>query len=181
MRGCRAALLAGALSALTHAAFAYNDTQPAATVTDEVNKEFLVATATTTQTASTAFIVATGLSQNLTAGKTYSCSGHLSTSVSSATYGIAIQLIGTNSLSATSASFTGFAWNGTTAESKTTVTALATNIVGIAALVTDVYINGAIVVNAGGTINVEVAEDVSHSGATAAVLINSTFGCVRVN
>jgi hypothetical protein len=150
-----------------------------ATLTDTINQEFHRASATLTATSNTTLATVTGLTQALTAGKTYVCSGHLSTS-SGSSGGFKLALVATGGLTATSASFTGFAWNAITAVAQTTVTALGSNIVANTAVVTDVYINGAIVVNVAGTINVQAAQNVSNGTATT-VLLNSTFACVRVN
>jgi hypothetical protein len=158
---------------------ATTDTLTNKTVTDEINQEFLVSTSTLTKTNDTSFAVVPGLSQTLTAGKTYSCHGHL-TGVSGASGGIKVALVATSSLSATSATFTGLGWNGMTVVAQTTVAALGSNIIASTAVYSDLYITGSIVVNAGGVINVEAAQNVSNGTATTA-LAGSTFGCVRVN
>lgn len=153
-----------------------------ATLTDTINQEFEVSSAELDATNTVALATVTGLSQNLTAGKTYNCFGHLSTS-SNATAGIKVAVSATASLTATSTSFAAAAWNGTTGVSRTTVTTLGSSLVAATAITTDVEINGAIVVNAAGTINVQAAQNVATTGSTntAKVLINSTFRCVRVN
>lgn len=115
----------------------------------------------------------------MVAGKTYVIKGWLSTT-SGAGGGLKIALIASNSLSATSARFQAFAWNGTTAVANTTVTALASNIVAINAVITDVYIMGSIVVNAAGTINVQMAQNTSDA-ATSSIFTGSTFSAVRIN
>ena len=149
------------------------------TLTDAINQEFLVSTSTLTKTSDTALATVPGLSQTLTAGKTYNCQGKL-TGVSGASGGIKVALVATASLSATSTTWTGFTWSGTTAVAQTTVTALGSNIAANTAVYSDMYINGSIVVNAGGTINVQAAQNVSDGTATT-VLQGSTFSCVRVN
>ncbi len=153
-----------------------------ATLTDTINQEFTVSTSELDQSNTVTLATVTGLSIALTAAKTYSCNGHLSTA-SNGTAGIKVALVASNSLSATSASFTGFTWNGSTVVAQTTVTTLGSNIQASNSVTTDIYITGAIVVNAGGTINVQAAQNTQTSGspATAKVFINSTFRCVRVN
>lgn len=153
-----------------------------ATIQDAIHQQFVASTAELDQTNTATLATVTGLSINLTAGKTYNCRGHLTTS-SSATAGLKVALVATSSLSATSASFTGHGLNGATVNATTTVTALGSSIIASNAVYSDVYIDGAIVVNAGGTINVQAAQNTATTGATntAKVLINSTFSCVRVN
>jgi hypothetical protein len=150
-----------------------------ATVTDQINQEFKVSTATLTKTSDTTLAIVTGLSQNLTAGGNYNCRGHL-TGVSGVSGGIKVALVATSSLSATSTTFTGLGWAGTTPISNTTVTALGSNITAATAIYSDLYIDGSILVNAGGTINVEAAQNASNITATT-VLVGSTFSCVRVS
>jgi hypothetical protein len=149
------------------------------TLTDPIIQEFEVSTATLTKTTDTTLATVTGLSQALTAGKTYNCHGHL-TGTAGASGGITVALVATASLSATQTTWTGFTWNGTTAVSHTTVTALGSNIAAATAVYSDIDIDGSIVVNAGGTINVQAAQNASNATATT-VLQGSTFSCVRVN
>ena len=149
------------------------------TLADAINQEFEVSTSTLTKTSDAALATVPGLSQNLTAGKTYSCRGHLS-GVANASGGIKVALVATASLSATSTTWTGSTWSGTTAVANTTVTALGSSIAANTAVYSDVYIDGSIVVNAGGTINVQAAQNASFGTATT-VLQGSTFSCVRVN
>ncbi|HEV8679338.1 MAG TPA: hypothetical protein VGQ90_08180, partial [Stellaceae bacterium] len=149
------------------------------TLTDTTNQEFQVSSATLTKTSDTALAIIPGLSQALTAGKTYHCRGHL-TGTSGTSGGIKVALVATSGLSATQTTFTGYTWNGTTAVANTTVTALGSNIAANTAVYSDLYIDGSILVNAGGTINVEGAQNASNSTPTT-VLQGSTFSCVRTN
>jgi hypothetical protein len=151
------------------------------TINDAILKPFVVSTSELDASNNTLATVS-GLTITLAAGKTYNCHGHLSTT-SSATAGlkVAINAAG-GSLTATSSSFTAIAFNAATVDSNVTSTALG-NLTNSALVVTDVLLDGAIVVNAGGTINVQAAQSVTTSGSsnTAKVFINSTFSCVRVN
>jgi hypothetical protein len=149
------------------------------TLTDTTNQEFEVSSATLTKVNNTTLAVVPGLSQALTGGKTYHCRGHL-TGTAGASGGIKVALVATGGLTATQATFTGFAWNGTTAVANTTATALGSNIAANTAVYSDVWIDGSIVVNAAGTINVEAAQNASNGTATT-VLQGSTFSCVRTN
>ena len=148
-------------------------------LTDPILSGFAVSTSPLTKTSDTSLATVPGLSVALTAGKTYSCRGHLAGN-SSASAGIKVALVGTSGLTATSASFTGALWNGTTAVARSTVTTLASNIAANTVVYTDLDIVGAIVVNTGGTINVQASQNASNGTATT-VLPNSTFQCVRVN
>jgi hypothetical protein len=152
------------------------------TLTDTINSEFHASTSQLTATSTTTLGVVTGLSQALTAGKTYVCNGHLAVSTGSASFGAKAGLVATASLSATSISYSVNVYSGTTLSTNTTATALAATSGGIGSTstVTDIYVTGAIVVNVAGTINLEAAQNVSGSTATS-FLINSTFSCVRVN
>ncbi len=150
-----------------------------ATLTDPINQDFHVSTATLTATSNTTLAVVTGLSQTLTAGKTYNCQAHL-TGTSGASGGIKAALTASGGLTVTSVSTTGLVFNGATIVAQTTGTVLGNNVVASTAIYTDAYITGAIVVNVGGTYNVSAAQNASNVTSTT-VLLNSTFSCVRVN
>jgi hypothetical protein len=150
-----------------------------ATLADTINQEFHASTAQLSAASTTTLAVVAGLSQALTAGKTYVCRAHLTVSTGSASAGAKAALVATGSLTATSISYTVQVWSGITLSANTTTTTLGTA-VGATAAVTDIYIEGAIVVNAAGTINVQAAQNVSNVTATL-FPINSTFQCVRVN
>ena len=158
---------------------ATTDTLTNKTATDEINQEFEVSTAPISYTSNVTLATVTGLSQALTAGKTYNCHGHLTVTGSLAAGGIRVATVGTGSLTATSSSFVFMNYNGTTLNAVTTETTLGTAAATTLA-VTDIFIDGAIVVNVGGTINVQAAQSVSSTTPTT-VGQNSTFSCVRVN
>lgn len=157
-----------------------NGSATSTTLTDTINQEFTVSTADVSFTSNTTLATITGLSIALTASKTYSCGGHLTVTASGASGGIKVQLVASGGLTATSASFTAENDNGTTTNARSTVTALGSSVGNATAAVTDVYLDGAIVVNAAGTINVQAAQNASD-GTTLTVGKNSTFRCVRVN
>jgi hypothetical protein len=150
------------------------------TLTDTINQEFAVSTAAVSWTSNTTLANVTGLAIALTAGKTYNCYGHLTVTASGASGGIQASLVASGGLTATSASFTAANFNGATTNARTTATALGSAIGGATAVSTDVQIDGAIVVNAGGTLNVQAAQNASNI-TTTTVGQNSTFRCVRVN
>lgn len=157
-----------------------------ATLTDTINQEFVVSTAELDQSNTATLATITGLSITLTAGKTYSCHGHIALSTGSATAGAKIGLIG-SSLTATSISRTIMLYAGTTLSANSTATSLDSTGggTGAGAVITDAIIEAAIVVNGGGggTLSVAGAQNTATSGGTntAKFLINSTFRCVRVN
>lgn len=159
--------------------FATGPTLSAPTLTDAINQEYEVSTSDRTKTNDTTFEVVPGLEQALTAGKTYSCRGWLN-GTSGASGGIKARFVSSGGLTATSARFTGQLWNGTTIVSVTTVTAIGSNFAGSNAVYTDLYVEGSIVVNAGGTIQFSMAQNTSNGTATTA-LTGSTLSCVRVN
>lgn len=149
---------------------------------DVPNASYLVSTAALTKTSDTTLETVPGLSLTLTAGKTYSCRGHLRVNASGAAGGIKVALVGDGTLSATQANWEGVNFNGTTTNARTISTGVsgATPIGEATAVVTTVEIWGAIVVNAGGVLAVQAAQNAS-SGTATTVGTNSTFECIRVN
>lgn len=166
--------LTGALTASTLTASASGSN-----LLDQIRPNYVICTAQLDKATNTTLATAIGLSVALVAGKTYFIKGWLSTTAG-ATGGLKIALIASGGLTATIARFQAFAWNGTTAVANTTVTALASNIVANTAVITDVYIEGSIVVNAAGTINVQMAQNASDA-ATSSIFTGSTFSAVRIN
>src|ERR1700676_2293894 len=133
------------------------------TLTDTLNKEFVVSTSTLSKTSDTTLATVPGLSIALTAGKTYSCRGHLVTT-STATGGLTASLVATNSLTATSLTFTGFIWNTPSLlGGVTNLTALPVGLGGGAAVISDYFFEGSIVVNVAGTLNVQAAQSASFA------------------
>ena len=142
---------------------------------------FEVSTAALTATSNTTLATVPGLSQSLVAGATYNCAAHLTVTASGASGGLKAGFYAAGSgLTATSASFNGFAWNGTTPVANTTVTGLASNFVANTAVVTDLYVQGSLTVNTAGTINLQAAQNASNATSTV-VGPGSTLQCVRVN
>lgn len=150
---------------------------------DPIYTRFTVSTAELDQTNTATLAVITGLSQTLAAGKTYVCHGHIAIASGSATAGAKVGLVATSGLTATSISRTIRAYSNTALSVNSTTAALdvTSGGAGAAALITEAIIDAAIVVNTGGTINAEGAQDVAASGATTKFLVNSYFFCVRLN
>lgn len=148
--------------------------------TSTINQEFVVSTADKSWTSDTALATVTGLTLSLTAAKTYNCNGHLTVTASGASGGVRVALSASDGLTATSASFTAANYNGTTNNARSTTTSLGVAIGGATAVATDIYIDGAIVVNEAGSISVSASQNASNA-TTTTVGKNSTFYCVRVN
>lgn len=148
---------------------------------DQINDKILPCTATVTYTSNTTFSTITGLSTstNLTAGKTYMIRGHLAV-VSGASGGLKLQT-SSAALTFTSSSINVTAFNGTTVVANTTTNLTAMgSIFAQTAIITDVYIEGLVVVNAAGIFNLQAAQNVSNATSTQ-VLINSYLEIMRAN
>lgn len=162
----------------------YNNPPPSVpsgvVVADAIYQQFVVSTAAVTFTSNITLATITGLSIPLTAGKTYNCRGHLMITASGVSGGIKVALVATNSLSATSMRFTASNFNAAVTNARTSSTTLGGTMGAATAIVTDVDLDGSIVVNAGGTINVQAAQNASNATSTV-VGVGSTFQCVRVN
>lgn len=166
-------------TAASQLAGALTVTAAGSNLADHIHDHVLVSTAQLDKTSNTTLATITGLSVALVAGKTYFIKGWLSTTAG-ASGGIKVALVASGGLTATSCRFQAYAWNGTTAVANTTVTALGSNIVANTAVITDVYIEGSIVVNAAGTINLQAAQNASN-GTTTSVFAGSTLECTRAN
>lgn len=163
-------LAAVALVALTTGAMQIGD----GTVADPLAK---VSTATLTKNGDATFSTIAGLVVPLAAGKTYNCRGSLA-GTADASGGIKVQIAAASGLTATSVRLRAIAWNGTTPLSNTQVTSLGSNIVSATAVYTNIEIEGAIVVNAAGSLAVQAGQNASFAADTT-VLVNSHFSCRR--
>jgi len=119
-----------------------------------------------------------GLAVSLVAGASYQCRGHLTVTSSGAPGGLKVTLANGDTLTVTSLSMTGVNYNGTTTNARSTATALGTAIGGINAVATDFNFDAGIVVNAGGTLQVQAAQNTSDATATV-IGVNSTLDCKR--
>lgn len=128
-------------------------------------------------TSSTTLVTVTGLTRTLAAGKVYQCSGHLY-GTAGGSGGVKVALVADSTLTATSSRFTGLLYNGTTLSTNTSTTSLG-NLAANTAAFTDLYIEGIIVVNVGGVLSVQAAQNASNGTATS-VYANSDFGCIRL-
>jgi hypothetical protein len=146
---------------------------------DTIDEGFVVSTSQLDKTSNVSLSTVPGLSIALTAGKTYTCRTWLSVT-SGAAGGFNIGLVGSGGLTATLYRFNTQAWNGSTIAASGTATALNSSNINNAAIYTDIFIQGSIVVNAAGTLNVQAAQNTSNA-TTSSVFQGSSFYCKRVN
>jgi hypothetical protein len=144
-----------------------------------VQSMFKVSTADLSKS-NASFATITGLTQYLTAGKTYFCHGHVTVTAADAAGGAKVTLANADSLTLTSGTFTATNWNGTTLNAKSTATALGSAVGAATAVTTDIDIEGSLVVNAAGTVALQGAENAVDATVTTFGK-GSTFGCVRTN
>lgn len=149
------------------------------TLTDPVLGGGARVTAQTDVSNSTTLTAVTGLSTSLTAGGTYIIEAYIP-ATAGASGGIKAAFDTSDTLSATSISFNGMNYNGTTLNANTTVTALGSSVGGATAVTTLVVLRGTIVVNAAGTLVVKIAQNASDGTATSA-LVNGWMRATRIN
>lgn len=118
----------------------------------------------------------TGLTANVLAGNSYAFRAHLSVT-SNASGGVRVAIAGT--ATATSISYSAISFAGTTVSAVSTATSLGTAAGVATAAVTNVIIEGTIVVNAAGTLTVQAAQGTSFGTATS-ILVNSNFVLWRI-
>jgi hypothetical protein len=129
-------------------------------------------------TTNTSLASISGLSQALTASGTYSCNGFMHfTTASTTSNGVKVALATSDTLTITTLNFTAIGFNGAAfATSGTgTATALGSTAVNSLQAYTDIILQGIIVVNAAGTLQVQIAENTS-SGTIAG---NARWECHR--
>lgn len=148
--------------------------------TDPSLSGFKASTATLTKTNDTVLETVPGMSVPLQAGKTYVCYGHLVVTATTGT-GIKVALVGSNGLTLTSYSATGGKYNANAIGPRVITTTPDAVITTASAAVSELEIWATLVVNVAGTINVQAAQNVADGGNPTAVLVNSTFQCVRIN
>lgn len=149
-------------------------------LTDPITNMGVVSTSTLTKNTDTTFAVIPGMTVSLAAGKTYIFWAHLTITAANASGGIKVTMATPDTLTATSTSFTAVNYNGTTTNAQSTATALGSAVGGATAVATDVYIEGAIVVNAAGTLQVQAAQNASFAANTT-VGVNSVLMVQRIN
>lgn len=128
------------------------------------------------KTSDTTLAAITGLSLSLTAAKTYTCHGYLPISAPS-TGGAKVALATSDTLTVTSVSF---AFGNILGTTNAVTTSFATGIGASGAVTTAFVLDATIVVNAGGTLIVEGAQNASNGTATK-FLANGYFNCTKIN
>lgn len=147
-----------------------------ATMSGSISSLAKVSTAQLDRATSTVLTNIPGLSVNVVAGATYLFRAHIA-GVGTANGGAKFAIGGT--ATATSITYTGRHMNAATTNAQTNTQTLGNAVGASTAVFTDGYIEGAIVVNAAGTLTVQLAQNASHADITSA-LINSDFHVVRV-
>lgn len=124
------------------------------------------------KTSDTTLANITGLTRNVEAGRAYAFEAELSTT-SANTGGVKLAISGT--ATATSIDYEGILFEGTAISAKTRATALDTAVCAVTAVTAATCkIRGVIVVNAGGTLTVQFAQNASDGGAST-VLANQAL------
>jgi hypothetical protein len=117
-----------------------------------------------------------GLSLNVLAGASYAFEAYLA-GVATTNSGVKFAIGGT--ATATSISYAGAQTNGTAINANTVTTTLGAAVAGATTVWTNGHIRGTIVVNAGGTLTVQAAQNAAHADTTS-VYVNSHFNLTRI-
>lgn len=128
------------------------------------------------KTSDTTLANVTDLTANVLASGVYAFRAYLSTTAG-ASGGMKVAISGT--ATATSISVNATNKNGTTINANSKATALDSAVGAATAVTTDIIIEGTIVVNAAGTLTVQMAQNASN-GTASSVLVNSNFSVTRI-
>lgn len=129
-------------------------------------------------TSSTTLVAVTGLSVALAAAGVYSLYCHI-TGTAGASGGAKFAFANGDTLTATSISYTAYNYNAGTINAVTTTTTLGNAVGAATAVITNAVMVGTIVVNAAGTIVVQIAQNASNGTPTSA-LVNSFLVVTRI-
>jgi hypothetical protein len=148
------------------------------TLTDPINQEAHVLTTGWTNSGTTPSTLV-GLDQAFTAAGLYSCSGmiHFTTAPTSSN-GLKIALVSDGTVTVNTLMFNALATAVSAIVGTGTTSALGSNVFGVTAAITDVYLNAVININVAGTIHVQMAENAA-SGTIAATAGNARWNCHR--
>lgn len=147
-------------------------------VTDTLAAGVAGATTATFNTVNTTTLAnVPGLSITVTSSGTYHIQGQLQ-GVSNNGAGLKAAIATTGSL--TSANITGLSYNGTTIAFNTNVTAAGSDFAAVLHTYTNVYFDGTIVTNTGGTLTVQAAQHTS-SASTSTILAGSYLQATRIS
>lgn len=149
---------------------------------DTVNNIHTIAKRVTTQidavtsTTGTTLTNITGLSVDVIAGGTYCFEAYLP-GVATTNGGLKLAIGGT--CTATSISYAGAQWNTTTQNANTVTTTKGNAVAAATTVFTYATMRGAIVVNAGGTLTAQFAQNAAHADTTS-IFVNGYFNVTRV-
>ena len=147
---------------------------------DQIYDHDAICTTQTDRTSTTTFTSVTGLATiTVAAGKTYIIEGWL-TVTAGAAGGIKLLIDSPNGATATTFTTTFLAYDGITLAANTTQTTYGSNNLAYTGAVTDVLIQGAIIVNAGGNLRLRVGQNVSDA-TTTSIKVGSRLGIRRIN
>lgn len=128
-----------------------------------INNQAAVSTTDTTFTTNTTLANVTGLAVNVVAGATYAFKARIK-GTATANGGAKFAIGGT--CTATTVGYTCKNYNAATLNANTSATTLGTAVGAGTAVLTDAVIEGSIVVNQGGTLTVQAAQNTSHTDTT---------------
>lgn len=134
------------------------------------------ATSTLTATSNTTLALIPGMTVTLLAGAVYDVELYI-TGTANASGGLKVALGGT--ATATSLSIDTWVYNSTAVAAQGVVTSLASNLVANTGAFTTLFASGTIQVNAGGTLTVTAAQNVSFATAST-FLVNSNIVLTRI-
>lgn len=138
-----------------------------------------VSTAQVNRATSTTLTDITGLAVPLVAGGTYIFRAYIP-GVSTANGGAKFAIGTSDTLTATSISYSGQNMNGATTNMTSVTTTLGAAVAAATAVFTHAFIEGTIVVNAAGTLTAQIAQNVSHADTTSAY-VNAHLFVSRVS
>lgn len=124
-------------------------------------------------TSSTTLVSVPNLAHKLNANVNYVFQAHI-TGTAGASGGAKVALVADGGLVASQFSATAQNFNAGTLNAQTTTTTLGNAIGAATAAMTDIYISGSIMVSKGGTMRLQLAQNVSNGTATSA-LVGSTI------
>lgn len=150
------------------------------TMSNNINANCVRTSAAVTANATVTYADVTGLTQTVVAGATYRFRLVLPSTVASATGGIKYSFHYTNSATLTSIEATGIGYTSAAVAVQHTTTATDNaDLFSQAAVVIMTIIEGTFVVNAGGTVTVQMAQNTSNASNSVA-LVGGTFTLERL-
>lgn len=147
------------------------------TITDAIQNGNAQCTTTLSAQTNTTLAAVTGMAVTVTTGGTYNFRVHLN-GTAGASGGLKVAMGGTASM--TSSNATSWNWNGTTLNAVTNQTTWGSNNTASTTAYTDLVIEGGFVVQTGGTVTVQAAQNASNGTATT-VLPESSLTVQRVS